>query len=53
MSAFRVQPDWYEEYWLKPGTAPSAGRRWRRPNVLLRSILYVAIVSMMLAYFGH
>ena len=52
MSAFRVQPDWYEEHWLRPEQAPSNGHRWRRPNMLLRSILCVAVVSA-LVYFGH
>jgi hypothetical protein len=51
MSIFRVRPDWYEDYWLRLEQAPSNGRR-RHSNVLLRSILYVAIVSM-LVYFGH
>ena len=22
MTAFQVQPDWYEEYWLKPKKSP-------------------------------
>jgi hypothetical protein len=52
MSAFRVRPDWYEDYWLKLEQARTIERKWRRSNVLLRSILYVAIVSM-LVYFGH
>lgn len=52
MSAFRVQPDWYEEHWLRPEKPSSIGRRWHRSNVLLRSILYVAIISM-LVYFGR
>jgi hypothetical protein len=52
MSVFRVRPDWYEDYWLRLEQAPSNGRRRPLSNVLLRSILYGAIVSM-LVYFGH
>jgi hypothetical protein len=31
IGAFRVQPDWYEEYWLRPNKATPRGaeRRWR------------------------
>jgi len=54
MSAFRVQPDWYEEYWLRPKKAsPSIGGRWRRSNLFLRSLLYAAIVVSTFVYFGH
>jgi hypothetical protein len=53
MSAFRIQPDWYEEYWLRPKKgSPSIGGRWRGSNLLLGSILYAAIVSMLI-YFGR
>jgi hypothetical protein len=53
MAAFRVQADWYEEYWLRPKKAsPSIGGRWRRSNLLLYSILYAAVVSMFV-YLGR
>ena len=51
-SLFQVQPDWYEEYWLRPTKASSMEAKWRRPNLFLGSKLYAAIVSM-LVYFGH
>lgn len=37
IGAFRVQPDWYEEYWLRPNkaAAPSTERRWRWKFVFL------------------
>jgi hypothetical protein len=47
LSAFGVQPDWYEDYWLRPQRASRPIRgRWRRSNLLLRTILYAAVVSM-------
>jgi hypothetical protein len=53
MSAFGVQPDWYEDYWLSPNKASRPiGRRWRGSNRLLRTILYATIVSM-LVYLGR
>lgn len=53
MSAFRTQPDWYEEYWLRPKKAySSTGGRWRRSNLSLRSILHAATI-LMFVYFGH
>jgi len=53
LSAFRVQPDWYEDYWLRPKKASGPARgTWRRSNLLLRTILYAAIVSIFV-YFGR
>jgi hypothetical protein len=53
LSAFGVQPDWYEDYWLRPKKASRAIRgRWHRSDLLLRTILYAAIVSMFV-YFGR
>lgn len=53
MSAFRVQPDWYEECWLRPkNPSPFIAGRRRRGNLLLRSVFYATIVSL-LVYFGH
>lgn len=53
ISAFRVQPGWYEECWLRPKKAsPFTARRWRRGNLVLRFVFYAAIVSV-LAYLGH
>jgi hypothetical protein len=53
MSAFRVQPDWYEDYWLRSKKAPPpVARRWRRRDLLLRSFCCAAFVAM-LVYFGH
>jgi hypothetical protein len=53
LSAFGVQPDWYEDYWLRPKNASRPIRgRWRRSNLLLGTILYAAIVSMFV-YFGR
>jgi hypothetical protein len=53
MSAFGVQPDWYEDYRLRPKKASRPIRgRWRRSNVFLRTILCAAIVSMFV-YFGR
>jgi hypothetical protein len=53
LSAFGVQPDWYEDYWLSPKKASRSSRGTsRRSNLLLRSILYAAIVSIFV-YFGR
>lgn len=53
MSAFRLQPDWYEECWLRPKEASSVtAGRWRRRNLLARFVFYAAIVSVVV-YFGH
>ena len=53
MSAFGVQPDWYDDYWLRPKKASRPiGGRWRRSNVLLRAVLCAAIVSMFV-YFAR
>jgi hypothetical protein len=53
LSPFGVQPDWYEDYWLRPKKASRSIRgRWRRSNLLLGTILYAAIVSMFV-YFGR
>lgn len=53
VSAFGVQPDWYEDYWLRPKEASRPiGGRWCRSNLLLRTMLCVAIVSMCV-YFGR
>ena len=46
LSAFGVQPDWYEDYWLRQKKAS------RRSNLPLRTILYAAIVSIFV-YFGR
>ena len=53
LSAFGVQPDWYENYWLRPKKASRPIRgRWRRSNLVLPTILCAAIVSTFI-YFGH
>jgi hypothetical protein len=58
LSVFGVQPDWYEDYWLRPKKASRPiGRRWRGSNlfqrsILQRSILCAAIISMFV-YFGR
>ena len=51
IGAFRVQPDWYEEYWLRPNklAAPGAERSWRR-NLLFRSFLFAVIVSTVVTF---
>jgi hypothetical protein len=53
MSAFGVQPDWYEEYWLTPKkVSPSIRATWRRRSLLSYSILCAAIMSI-LVYFDR
>ncbi|MBR0794953.1 hypothetical protein JQ615_06090 [Bradyrhizobium jicamae] len=51
MSAFQVQPDWYEEYWLKPKeTSPPAVTKWRRLILQLHFYLYAATFSGLAAF---
>jgi hypothetical protein len=53
ISAFRVQPDWYEECWLTPKKAsPFTAGRWRGRNLVLRSVFCAAIVSVLI-YLDH
>jgi len=49
MGAFRVRPDWYEEYWLKPEkeSPPTAVTSWRHWNLPLLSMVSAAIVSVL------
>jgi hypothetical protein len=51
IGAFRVQPDWYEEYWLRPNKAAPCGaeRRWRW-NLLFYSILSAAMASTLVTF---
>jgi len=51
IGAFRVQPDWYEEYWLRPSKAapPGAERRWRW-NLLFYSTLSAAKASTLVTF---
>jgi hypothetical protein len=49
VSAFRVQPDWYEEYWLKPKKALSGVAGWRGQSLFLRITLYSAVGSMLVS----
>ena len=47
LSAFGVRPDWYEDYWLRPRKASRPVRgKWRGSNLLLRTILNTATVSI-------
>ena len=51
MTAFQIQPDWYEEYWLKPKKAsPSGLARWWRWNLASYSILCAAKASVLVAF---
>ena len=50
MSAFRVRPDWYEEYWLRPKQASPSGARRLLRNVALYSILYAAILLVLVSF---
>ena len=45
-SAFQVQSDWYEQYWLKPESASRpAATRLRRSILQFHVHLFAAIVS--------
>jgi hypothetical protein len=50
-SAFRVRPDWYEEYWLAPKkTSQPAATKWRRSMFRLHFHLYAVAVSGVAAF---
>ena len=51
MGAFRVRPDWYEDYWLKPEKASRVKRRSPRWSVYAG--LAAAVVSLVIVYVGH
>ena len=51
MGAFQVQPDWYENYWLRPEKASPAGTRSPRWSVYAG--LAAAVFSLAIAFVAH
>ena len=52
MGTFQVRPEWYEEYWLKPDDAPSAGKRRLRWSTAMYAALAAAVLSVIATFIG-